>query len=89
MKEATGELNMTVITIVAIAAISAFFMLFIYPRVKDRLLRNVDSQGDTITATSRNNCDTQCQNRGFTGVQDYDDETGTCTCGAAVAADEE
>ena len=34
MKEATGELNMTVITVVAIAAVGAFFYAFIWPRVK-------------------------------------------------------
>lgn len=34
MKEATGELNMTVITIVAIAAVAAFFYLFVWPAIK-------------------------------------------------------
>ncbi len=34
MKEATGELNMTVITIVAIAAIAAFFYALIWPSIK-------------------------------------------------------
>ena len=31
MKEATGELNMTVVTVVAIAALVAFFYLVIWP----------------------------------------------------------
>ena len=30
MKEATGELNMTVVTVVAIAAVGAFFYGFIW-----------------------------------------------------------
>lgn len=34
MKEATGELNMTVITVVAIAAVAAFFYAFIWPSIK-------------------------------------------------------
>ena len=34
MKEATGELNMTVVTVVAIAAIGAFFYLLIWPSIK-------------------------------------------------------
>ena len=34
MKEATGELNMTVITIVAIAALVAFFYLVIWPTIQ-------------------------------------------------------
>ena len=40
MKEATGELNMTVITIVAIAAIVAFFYFFIYPGIRDSIALN-------------------------------------------------
>lgn len=38
MKEATGELNMTVITVVAIAAVAAFFYAFVWPSIKDSLL---------------------------------------------------
>lgn len=34
MKEATGELNMTVITIVAIAALVTFFYLVIWPTIQ-------------------------------------------------------
>jgi len=34
MKEATGELNMTVITVVAIAAVAAIFYAFIWPSIK-------------------------------------------------------
>lgn len=37
MKEATGELNMTVVTVVAIAAVGAFFYLFIWPSIKTGL----------------------------------------------------
>ena len=39
MKEATGELNITVITVVAIAAIAAFFYAFIWPTIKNNLNR--------------------------------------------------
>ena len=38
MKEATGELNMTVVTVVAIAAVGAFFYAFIWPSIKANLL---------------------------------------------------
>ncbi len=37
MKEATGELNMTVVTVVAIAAILAFFYLIIWPTIRTSL----------------------------------------------------
>lgn len=40
MKEATGELNMTVIAVVAIAAVGAFFYAFIWPQVSKSIKKN-------------------------------------------------
>ena len=40
MKEATGELNMTVVTVVAIAAIGAFFYAFVWPAIKANINRS-------------------------------------------------
>ena len=40
MKEATGELNMTVVTVVAIAAVMAFFYAFVWPTIKTSLQLN-------------------------------------------------
>ncbi len=37
MKEATGELNMTVVTVVAIAAVAAFFYAFIWPGIRNSI----------------------------------------------------
>lgn len=37
MKEATGELNMTVVTVVAIAAVAAFFYAFVWPSIKSSI----------------------------------------------------
>ena len=37
LKEATGELNMTVVTIVAIGAIVAFFYLLIWPTIQTNM----------------------------------------------------
>lgn len=39
MKEATGELNMTVITVVAIAAVAAFFYALVWPAIKNSINR--------------------------------------------------
>ena len=36
MKEATGEMNMTVVTIIAVAAIIAFFW-FMWPSIKNTI----------------------------------------------------
>ena len=50
MKEATGELNMTVITVVAIAAVAALFTFFLLPRIRANITlssacSNVNAQG--------------------------------------------
>ena len=37
MKEASGELNMTVVTIIAIAAIAAFFTTLLWPNIKNSI----------------------------------------------------
>ena len=52
MKEATGELNMTVVTIVLIGVIAAFFTIFwstIRNSIEDTWNDNVTSQDNTIT----------------------------------------
>ncbi len=54
MKEATGELNMTVVTVVAIAALVAFFYLVIWPTIKTGMALNsacstYASTGGTVT----------------------------------------
>jgi hypothetical protein len=51
MKEATGELNMTVITVVAIAAIAALFTIFIMPSIQANIMlqtacSNIDADGN-------------------------------------------
>ena len=46
MKEATGELNMTVITVVAIAAVGLLFTIFVWPNIQANLTLNTAcSQG--------------------------------------------
>lgn len=51
MKEATGELNMTVVTVVAIAAIAALFTIFIMPNIQANIMlqtacSNIDADGN-------------------------------------------
>lgn len=57
MKEATGELNMTVITVVAIAAVGALFTFFLWPQIQRRILlssacSNLNSVGNYNSADS-------------------------------------
>lgn len=40
MKEATGELNMTVVTVVAIGAVMVFFYLIIWPTIQTGMALN-------------------------------------------------
>ena len=64
MKDATGELSTTVITIVAIAAISTLFLVFLYPQLKANIILNQacsngpgyggQGNGYTITCTDVN-----------------------------------
>ncbi len=57
MKEASGELNMTVVTVVAIAAVAAFFYAFVWPTVKQNIINS--------TKCSNAICDNKkCENDG-------------------------
>ncbi len=72
MKEATGELNMTVVTVVAIAAVAAFFYAFVWPGIKNSIEAN--------TYCSMAQCGAEhCENR---------DGTMTCTSCEAYEGDE-
>ena len=59
MKEATGELNMTVVTVVAIAAVGAFFYAFIWPSIKGNLMAQThcaSAVGCTDAGNGRKKC---------------------------------
>lgn len=75
MKEATGELNMTVVTVVAIAAIGAFFYAFIWPAIKDNI--------DRSTKCSNAICPNTCPENGTCECtyinEDGDEDTILCT----------
>ena len=55
MKEATGEMNMTVITIIAIGAILALFW-FMWPQVRNKITGTWDNieNSDTADPITRN-----------------------------------
>ena len=56
MKEATGELNMTVIAVVAIAAVGAFFYAFVWPAIQNNIkLSNACSTAGSGTYTDTEN----------------------------------
>ena len=52
MKEASGELNMTVITIVAIAAIAGLFAL-LWPNIKNSITNQWNSVSDDMNTVHK------------------------------------
>lgn len=72
MKEATGELNMTVITLVAVAAVGALFYFVIWPVIQGMVMNQTCSSygdfkaikvsGNTASqfCTNLNNAKTSC-----------------------------
>ena len=62
MKEATGELNMTVITVVAIAAVAAFFYAFVWPAIKNSIGESTCSNScpDGVGVYDRDTGDCTC-----------------------------
>lgn len=60
MKEATGELNMTVITVIAIAAVAALFYAFVWPMIQRTIVQQTcNTYGPGYTATkSTTECST-------------------------------
>jgi len=56
MKEASGELNMTVITIVAIAAVGALFYVFVWPTIQRSIVsQTCKTYGTDWTAVKASN----------------------------------
>ena len=52
MKDAVGELNMTVITVIAIAAIAALFYVFVWPMIQRVIVQQTcNTLGTGYTAT--------------------------------------
>ena len=75
MKEATGELNMTVITVVAIAAVGAFFYAFIWPRIKSTISNSTECANAYCTS-----CKVQNGNRVCTGCTSADGQKTNLNC---------
>ena len=56
MKEATGELNMTVVTLIAIAAIGGLFYVAIWPMIQRMLVQQTcNTYGPDFKAIKANN----------------------------------
>lgn len=87
MKEATGELNMTVITVVAIAAVGLLFTVFVWPNIQANLAintacANIDNNGNYVThdSTIGNTDDGYIECKNFSCNAIYNGKTFTSSC---------
>ncbi len=72
MKEATGELNMTVVTVVAIAAVAAFFYAFVWPGIRRSIASSQvcsNSPGSIVGVAGQ---------EGYVSCSEMDDNKYTC-----------
>lgn len=95
MKEATGELNMTVITVVAIAAVGLIFTLFVWPNIQANMMMNTacsnidmygnyeQTQGDDHTEGSSQEGTITCED--FECTATYNGKQYVKQCGNASA----
>ena len=58
MKEATGELNMTIVVVIAVATLAAFFYLTLWPIISNNFGRNVNCAKAICV------CDSECKSTG-------------------------
>lgn len=54
MKAATGELNLTLITVVALGALLALFTTILWPQIRDKITGTWDDTNDTDIEISYN-----------------------------------
>ena len=85
MKEATGELNMTVITVVAIAAVGLLFTVFVWPNIQSNLAlstacSSVDTNGNYTSANIAANEDGYITCASYNCTAIYSGKTFTKDC---------
>ncbi len=85
MKEATGELNMTVITVVAIAAVGALFTVFVWPNIQMNLMLStacsqIDTEGHYISEEDDGSDTKSISCDKFECTVSYKGHTGTRKC---------
>ena len=57
MKAATGELNLTLITVIALGAILALFTTVLWPQIRDKITNTWDDTNNTDIDITYNNYD--------------------------------
>ena len=77
MKEATGELNMTVVTVVAIAAVAAFFYAFIWPSIQNSIIASTNCASAQCSDCTEQGNQTKCTACYY--GENYEEGPITCT----------
>ncbi len=69
MKEATGELNMTVITVVAIVLVGGLFTAFVWPAIRRSIRLNsaCSAAGNTEYKTDEKDATIECNTQSLKG----------------------
>ena len=85
MKEATGELNMTVVTVVAIAALIAFFYLVIWPVLNSGIAinnacNNSNAGTNVYSQDIKNGGKVECDGNGNCSYTNADGDVTTKAC---------
>lgn len=82
MKEATGELNMTVVTVVAIAALMVFFYAVLWPTIKTGMALNnaCNTAGQTTFKQDLGEDGSISCEKGVCTYTDADNKTTTKSC---------
>lgn len=80
MKEATGELNMTVVTVVAIAAVAGFFYAFVWPSIQNSITSSTNCSNAICDPTNcvETNGKRTCQNCSYTDEKGEEHNDLTC-----------
>ena len=82
MKEATGELNMTVITVVAIVAVGGLFTVFVWPAIQRSIRLNsaCSAAGNTTYKTTEKDGATITCSSGKCTLKEKNGNSHTKTC---------
>lgn len=75
MREATGDLNMTVVVVVIVAGLVAFFSMAVWPAIKSGIKRESNCSDAICTCKKDDIVDGACNSCYIKG---YESETFTC-----------
>lgn len=64
MREATGDLNLTVIVVIAVAGLMAFFSIFVWPMIKGGMKHDANCSDAICIKNTQSNGTIECYMKG-------------------------